>query len=51
MGEDMTVATTSRGRVGDQLPDLVLPKLDGTGNLDFAELRGKRLLLFFWGSW
>ncbi len=35
---------------GDQLPSLALPRLD-TGVLDFAALRGKRVLLFFWGSW
>lgn len=43
-------ATASRGRVGDRLPDLRLPLLDG-GELDFSTLQGKRLLLFFWGSW
>lgn len=37
-------------RVGDQLPALTLPQLDG-GELRFDELRGKRYLLFFWGSW
>lgn len=36
--------------VGDPLPDLKLPLLDG-GHLAFGDLRGKRLLLFFWGSW
>lgn len=35
---------------GTQLPDLRLPRLDG-GQLEFASLRGKRHLLFFWGSW
>lgn len=35
---------------GDRLPALVLPRLD-TGVLDVAALRGKRVLLFFWGSW
>lgn len=36
--------------VGAPLPDVVLPRLDGE-ELRFRELRGKRLLLFFWGSW
>ena len=36
--------------VGAPFPDVVLPRLGG-GELRFAELRGKRLLLFFWGSW
>lgn len=37
-------------RVGDLLPELTLPLLDG-GVLSLGSLRGKRLLLFFWGSW
>ena len=36
--------------VGEMLPDLTLPRLDG-GDLQFADLRGKKLLLFMWGSW
>ncbi len=35
---------------GSPLPDLVLPRLDG-GELRLADLRGTKLLLFFWGSW
>ena len=34
---------------GAPLPDLILPRLDG-GEMDLANLRGKKLLLFFWGS-
>jgi peroxiredoxin len=45
-----TVAQSAGGRVGDRLPDVRLPGLDG-GEVDFATLRGKKLLLFFWGSW
>ena len=41
---------TGRGRVGDVLPDLTLPTLDGTP-FAFHSLRGRRFLLFFWGSW
>ena len=36
--------------VGDRLPDLTLPLLDG-GTLPFASLRGKDVLLFMWASW
>ncbi len=36
--------------VGTPLPALVLPGLDG-GEVTLADLRGKKLLLFFWGSW
>ncbi len=37
-------------RVGSQLPPLTLPTLEG-GEIALRDLRGKRLLLFFWGSW
>jgi peroxiredoxin len=35
---------------GKPLPEMTLPSLDGRA-YDLAGLRGKRLLLFFWGSW
>jgi peroxiredoxin len=38
------------GAVGTLLPDLLLPRLDG-GELALADQRGRKLLLFFWGSW
>ncbi len=41
---------TEETRVGSPLPDLALPRLDG-GVLDLGNLRGKKLLLFMWGSW
>ncbi len=41
---------TETAGVGTALPPLTLPTLDG-GELAFRELRGKRFLLFFWGSW
>jgi len=43
-------ATAPIARVGDRLPDFALPLLDG-GTLALDDRRGKRLLLFFWGSW
>ncbi len=45
--ETMTSMTTD---VGQTLPDLSLPRLEG-GDFQFADLRGKKLLLFMWGSW
>ncbi len=36
--------------VGDRLPDVTLPGLDGEA-VALGALRGKRRLLFFWGSW
>ncbi len=43
----MTAMTTD---VGQTLPDLTLPRLDG-GDLRLSDLRGKKVLLFMWGSW
>ena len=43
----MKVMTTD---VGQMLPDLSLPCLEG-GDLRFTDLRGKKVLLFMWGSW
>ncbi len=36
--------------LGEQSPDWVLPLLDGS-ELRLSTLRGKHVLLFFWGSW
>ena len=44
----MTIDTAPR--VGGPLPEISLPRLDG-GTLALHELRGRRRLLFFWGSW
>jgi peroxiredoxin len=46
----MATSVNARGRVGADLPEISLPTLDGK-TLDFAALRGKKTLLFFWGSW
>ncbi|HUX86613.1 MAG TPA: hypothetical protein VMW65_06400 [Chloroflexota bacterium] len=35
---------------GNELPAITLPRLSG-GDLSLAAFRGKRVLLFFWGSW
>ena len=35
---------------GHPAPELTLPTLDG-GTVSLSDFRGKRLLLFFWGSW
>ena len=41
------IDTTNRG---ERVPMPVLPTLDGS-TLDLATLRGKKVLLFMWGSW
>ncbi len=35
---------------GTTLPDVALPRLGG-GELAFRDLRGSKVLLYFWGSW
>lgn len=42
--------TSSAVRVGDRLPSITLPRLGG-GEVALDTLRGKRRLLFMWGSW
>ena len=37
-------------RLGEPAPDWILPRLDG-GDLELRSLRGRKVLLFFWGSW
>ena len=46
MATEVTVGT----RVGERSPDWTLPRLD-SGELSLRQLRGKKALLFFWGSW
>lgn len=36
--------------VGESAPNLTLPSLEGK-EVNLADFQGKRLLLFFWGSW
>ena len=37
-------------RVGEQVPSLTLPDLDGNAVV-LDEFRGQRLLVFLWASW
>jgi peroxiredoxin len=37
-------------RVGDALPPIALPDLDGR-NIHLHEYHGQRLLVFMWASW
>jgi hypothetical protein len=46
----MTSTTTTTPRVGDALPPIVLPGLDGRA-IRISEYRGQRLLVFMWASW
>jgi len=46
----MVADVRPRLQLGEQSPDWALPRLDG-GELRLSALRGKQVLLFFWGSW
>jgi len=46
----MTSTTSNTPRVGDALPPIVLPGLDGR-TIRLRDYRGQRLLLFMWASW
>ena len=46
----MTTKTPVGPGLGELSPDWALPLLDG-GELRLSALRGKQVLLFFWGSW
>lgn len=37
--------------IGEPAPEAVLPRLDGEGELDLAELRGQVVVINFWASW
>lgn len=36
---------------GARIPDLELPRVDGAGSVDLADLRGRKLLLIQFAAW
>jgi peroxiredoxin len=46
----MTSTIANTPRVGDALPPIALPGLDGR-TIRLQDYRGKRLLIFMWASW
>jgi peroxiredoxin len=40
----------SKATVGEPAPEFTLPALDGR-KVRLADYRGKRVVLFMWGSW
>ncbi len=43
-------AVVETPKIGDPFPEVTLPLIKG-GELNFKDLRGKKFLLYFWGSW
>jgi hypothetical protein len=37
--------------IGEQVPDIRLPPLNGGGDAGFRDYSGKRLIVFAWASW
>ena len=37
--------------IGEQVPDIRLPLLNGSGDAVFRDYSGKRLIVFAWASW
>lgn len=37
--------------VGRQVPSIELPRIDGNGTLDLADLRGRKVLLVQFAAW
>jgi peroxiredoxin len=46
----MTSTATTTPRVGDTLPQIALPSLDGR-SIRLHDYLGQRLLVFMWASW
>ena len=46
----MTSTVSRTLRVGDRLPPIALPDLQGR-SIRLHDYRGKRLLIFMWASW
>lgn len=45
------IAQDSWFEVGQRIPTLELPRVDGGGTVDLADLRGRKLLLIQFASW
>jgi len=48
---DDQVALDTVVKVGDLVPDFVLPSITDDRMVSFSSFRGKRVLLFLWASW
>ncbi|MGH2351974.1 MAG: TlpA family protein disulfide reductase [Chloroflexota bacterium] len=46
----MATGQRSNLAIGERMPDLTLPTLEG-GDLRLRDLEGRRVLLFCWASW
>ncbi len=37
--------------IGEHVPDIRLPLINGSGEVGFRDFAGKRLIVFAWASW
>ena len=45
------MTTTNPLEIGEQVPDIRLPVLNGGGEAGFGDYAGRRLIVFAWASW
>lgn len=45
------LTTDSWNTVGQRIPAVELPRIDGRGTVDLGTLRGRKLLLIHFASW
>jgi len=43
--------TLSVPKIGDRMPDVVLPSVDASRAIRLSDFHGRRLLVFMWASW
>jgi hypothetical protein len=43
--------TFSVPKIGDRMPDVVLPSVDESRAIRLSDFRGRRVLVFMWASW
>ncbi|MGB0332695.1 MAG: hypothetical protein ACPGPE_12880 [Planctomycetota bacterium] len=49
--EPQELTPGSWNTVGERIPALELPRIDGRGTVDLGSLRGRKLLLLHFASW
>ncbi len=49
--EPQELTPGSWNTVGERIPSVELPRIDGRGTVDLGSLRGRKLLLIHFASW
>ena len=51
LAPQVELSTAAWSTVGARIPSIELPLIDGSGTLDLADLRGRKLLLIQFAAW